>query len=211
MPTINLTPQMRRVIRRTPNLAATSRGIAEFGVYAEFVNLNSSGQVYEVIRMFAAREMLCTYQRRVTDSRTVWRGNKANGKTAVELMEQRVAGLGRMIMRGAPMLVQLEPSDVDQLNKNVMPNARYRGSAAFEKLHGALPTDLQEVKVNELNAAYLTGVKAIAAVVVPAIPAPPGAAAVGAAPTVHAPTAAAPVMLDDEDEDEDVDYGDEPF
>jgi hypothetical protein len=133
------------ILQKNPCVVTSPRGVEAWGLYWETVEVYPSGAVSWYNRAFLAGSTISYFHRPADASRTTWKlyryptVEKAEAK-ALELMQTASSRSMNVIMRGAPILVQLEPVDVAAIADKAMPGARYRGNNKHESTFGKLET-----------------------------------------------------------------------
>lgn len=162
----------------------SSRGLDEWGLYFEFVELDAGlSQIRHYCRVFVAHNHVSFYERKAETARTTWKSftKKTPEEARAWATKLLTRGKGNNVMRGSPLLVQLEPADVETMNQGKSPGARYRGTSRHESLFGKLEVH-QDARPSTFD--YSGVQKAVEAITL-----------VSAAPTAAAAAAAAaPVM-----------------
>jgi len=120
--------------------ATSNRGVDEWGVYFEWVELlGDMATIYKYCRAFVARNHVSFYERKAGTARTTWKPNtKASPEEARAFAEKLLGRRSNNVMRGSPILVQLEPADVEMIERGKSPAARYRATLAHQGLFGVL-------------------------------------------------------------------------
>ena len=130
-----------RPLKNNTYVVTSNRGLDEYGLYFEFVQLDPTlTNIDFYCRVFVAGSHVSFYERKAQTARTTWKPfTKASPEAArewsVKLLQR---GKGNNVMRGSPLLVQLEPADVETMGKGKSPGARYRATARHEALFGKL-------------------------------------------------------------------------
>ena len=130
-----------RPLKNNTYAVTSGRGIDEWVLYFEFVQLDATlTNIQFYCRVFVAGSHVSFYERKAQTARTTWKPfTKASAEAArewaVKLLQR---GKGHNVMRGSPLLVQLEPADIETMDKGKSPGARYRATARHEALFGKL-------------------------------------------------------------------------
>jgi hypothetical protein len=174
-----------RPLKNNTYAVTSGRGIDEWGLYFEFVQLDATLSIINYYcRVFVAGSHVSFYERKAQTARTTWKPftkatPEAAREYAVKLLQR---GKGHNVMRGSPLLVQLEPADIETMEKGKSPGARYRATARHEALFGKLEV-LQDAKPGNMDfSGVQPAIERIGAAPTTTPTATPAAAAVG--PTV---------------------------
>jgi hypothetical protein len=138
-----------------PHVAPSPHGVDAYGLYIETVEVNSLNQVQWYNRIFLAGNAISFYHRAAHASRTTWKLYRyADTATAEKALTKfTTGGRGTMLLRGAPILVQLDAVDVTAIDEMKMPIARYRGNNRHESLFGKFNLDdTPQIAPQALNA-----------------------------------------------------------
>jgi hypothetical protein len=176
-------------------VVTSNRGVDEWGVYFEFVELDSTLSILQrYARVFVARNHVSFYERKAGTARTTWKPfTKASPEEARAYAEKLLTRRTNNVMRGSAILVQLEPSDLETIDKGKSPAARYRATARHQAVFGTLE-ERQDAKPQGFD--YSGIAKAIEAIGTPVATVAPvapvstfGAPPSGPAATLPPPTA----------------------
>jgi len=135
-------------LKTCKNVSLDKAGVDAWGIYVLFVETDKWNNSYEH-RVFLADNLVCQYKLPIggAKTRTTWTRNKftnrADALAWLENSEGKAYG-GSLrwqelrAMVGAPVLVQLTESDVENVRKGLMPNARYRGQQKHTGIYGKI-------------------------------------------------------------------------
>lgn len=127
------------ILDRNPHVVTSPRGVDAYGLYFEVVEANTvSGLVSWYSRIFIAGTSLSVYRRQGDTTRTTWKLYQYPTVEATEHAAARYLKSSNAVLRGAPILVQLEPVDIAGIADKKMPGARYRGNNKHEQVFGKL-------------------------------------------------------------------------
>lgn len=135
------TAKLREVVQ-DQKVVLTGDGVNRWGVYFEIVEFRAEGSDWtatQLIRVFVADNILCTYIIGTGQTKSVWRLTKHTSpvetlNAAVKLTNAPGAKL--RLLRGSPLLVQLTQADVKLVETGMLPSARYRGHYLHAKVYG---------------------------------------------------------------------------
>lgn len=141
-----LTNLQKRHLKECKNVSLDKAGVDAWGVYVLFVDTNKWGENYEH-RVFIADKLVCTYRMEIggAKTRTTWQRRNVDSReealawlagTSTKAYGGALAPVQNRAMVGAPVLVQLTESDVENVRKGRMPNARYRGQQKHTSIYG---------------------------------------------------------------------------
>lgn len=128
--------EIPRFVKKDPSIRLHRNGIDMWGLYAEAIRYNAYGEARIVGRFFVAGNMVCYYERPLSDKRTVWRKKvHADADAAQRDFKARIER-GGWVLRGTPVLVQLKAVDKVEIDNSQMPQARYVAVLAHEDAFG---------------------------------------------------------------------------
>lgn len=132
--TDNITRDLKK--DATISTAPGKTGVPQFGLYFEFVRSAASMpmKLRAYIRVLMIGRNVYMYERAAHATRTVWRHKQFPNELGAHDHVERVANAA--VLRGAPMLVQLDPTDISAITTRQLPGARFRATAAHEHLYG---------------------------------------------------------------------------
>lgn len=128
-------------LRNNTYVVTSKNGVDEWGLYFEFVELDSTlSNIRFYWRVLVARNVVSYYTRRAETARTTWKSDTYPTPQAARDVAEKMLQQGKRahVMCGAPLLVQLEPSDVEALNQGKPPSARYRATSRHDEIFGKL-------------------------------------------------------------------------
>lgn len=142
----NITNLEKSHLKACKNVSLDKAGVDAWGIYVLFVETDKWGSTYEH-RVFLADKLVCQYKLSIggAKTRTTWTrhnfDNRADALAWLDGSTTKVYG-GSLrwndlrAMVGAPVLVQLTESDVENVRKGQMPAARYRGQQKHTSIYG---------------------------------------------------------------------------
>jgi hypothetical protein len=130
------------------NVLTKKDGVDEYAFYIEMVkyrkNVDGTPGFAEHARVMVFRDRVYVYGRTDGKKASRWKTNTRASTDAA--MTACAVALQRLIykdyyhveMRGEPLLLQVRPSDIEQYEKNNVPDIRYAGMSHFDSMYGKI-------------------------------------------------------------------------
>jgi hypothetical protein len=138
---------------KDPSTAVVTKrgGVDEWAIYTELIvwmrGIDDEARLSQYIRGMVIRDSFYVWVRPAGKKGAKWAKYKRDDfDSAMTAMTEQLSGFAggsrrHVEMRGEPLLLQLRPTDIEEIEADMIPGIRYTGGGEFDSLWGKVVDD----------------------------------------------------------------------